>query len=203
MKTRKIIRTICFICALLTLTSTSVLAEENLTMQQAPSSTIFHVEQFSDVSRTHPYFDVIHSSREAGLVSGIGNNEFSPDTPISYPEFVSMYSKVFAVSVGDSSTSASWHVQMQELGKELGLVDAYIDPDDQSCIAFLIRLENAEKNYGHSRLPAEDIWSLTIDYGFLKGTSLDEPREPLTRGEALMLLINVRNWQISNQQHIT
>lgn len=48
------------------------------------------VERFSDVGSKHWAYDAIHVMRSMKLINGVGDNEFSPDVPVTYAEAVKM-----------------------------------------------------------------------------------------------------------------
>ncbi|MFC9777008.1 S8 family serine peptidase [Paenibacillus chitinolyticus] len=99
-------------------------------------------QQFRDVAKGAWYADVIARSYSAGLVSGVTDDRFMPDEPITREQMAAMLVRAFAYGSGiapdelpvpktasfaDEGTAGSWAVPFMRKAAGLGLIDGYED----------------------------------------------------------------------------
>ncbi|SEG28652.1 S8 family serine peptidase [Paenibacillus sp. UNC499MF] len=99
-------------------------------------------QQFRDVAKGAWYADVIARSYSAGLVSGVTDDRFMPDEPITREQMAAMLVRAFAYGSGiapdelpvpktasftDEGTAGTWAVPFMRKAAGLGLIDGYED----------------------------------------------------------------------------
>ncbi len=96
--------------------------DQNNIATTAPASTVFKIEtltasfakvapsgatvDFSDVPATHKNATAIEFVKQKGLMSGVAENKFSPDTSLTRAMFVTVLGKVSGVTVNHNVTTA-------------------------------------------------------------------------------------------------
>jgi hypothetical protein len=97
---------------------------------------------FSDVEESAWYADAVAWAQEAGIVSGVGGNRFSPDTDLTREQFALMlyqYNKLMGQCAADAATSLdsysdsdqlTWSNDAMEWAVACGLIEATADEDD-------------------------------------------------------------------------
>ncbi|MBV6715660.1 S8 family serine peptidase [Paenibacillus chitinolyticus] len=99
-------------------------------------------QQFRDVAKGAWYADVVARSYSAGLVSGVTDDRFMPDEPITREQMAAMLVRAFAYGSGiapdelpvpktasfaDEGTAGTWAVPYMRKAAGLGLIDGYED----------------------------------------------------------------------------
>lgn len=166
--------------------------------------------QFQD-SANHPYGESIELMVEKGIVHGYADNTFKPNLPINRAEFLKIlmlavhgdrvFSEVSTACFFDFGSEVKWYYPHACIAKELGIIHGYPDGTfrGESTVnlaeALKMSLEAWEVTLPVSvRMP--DHWydpyvDAAADTGVFQYIPL-VPDFPLTRGEAVELLVKLR-----------
>ncbi|PIQ76126.1 hypothetical protein COU78_00605 [Candidatus Peregrinibacteria bacterium CG10_big_fil_rev_8_21_14_0_10_49_24] len=93
------------------------------------------VEDFSDVSSSHPYAQAIHWGKESGVLSGYPDGTFGPDKTVNRAEFLKIVLGAKGSDVASASESTgfrdvdenAWYTPYVRYGKQQGIVQGYPD----------------------------------------------------------------------------
>lgn len=77
---------------------------------------------FTDVPSSHWAHSYIQTCASKGIVSGIGNDRFSPDGQVTYAQFCSMIINAFYPELLDKSVSGPWYAPYMNAARKGGLL---------------------------------------------------------------------------------
>lgn len=89
-----------------------------------PMSASAAESSFSDVPSNHWAVDVIDEMVAAGVMNGVGDNQFAPDKPVTYAEFFTMIARQFyadKVSAGGEEWFSGYVTAVESVGITAGL----------------------------------------------------------------------------------
>ncbi|MBI2638372.1 S-layer homology domain-containing protein [Candidatus Peregrinibacteria bacterium] len=178
---------------------------------------------FSDVPETHKHALAIQTLKDAGMVSGYGDETFKPDQPVSRAEATAVILK--AVGITATKTSAklpfsdvpedAWYFPMIQYGVSIGKLKGYEDktfrPDKPVTLPEALALTVSFYKVGVKKVDVAPVIYDGLDtkawYSkqaqFAKNKNLIEPdvnghidpAKSLTRGELAELIYRMRIFQ--------
>lgn len=83
----------------------------------------FADSNFTDVSQGKWYYNDVLEAQKAGFVSGIGGGKFSPDTTITYAEYLAVLDRIIDISVDKIESTGKWYDRYITFAKQKGILD--------------------------------------------------------------------------------
>ena len=186
---------------------------------------------FSDVSSDLPHYNAIEYCYENGIVSGIGDGRFSPDTATSRGMFVVMFLKMNGwdfqatnaenqfVDVDPASYYAPYITKAAESGIINGSDGKHMLPDNgvtrQDAAVILYSYFGSDSVYTDSAALtkysdvsdissyAKDALIWAVDSGFIEADGdLLEPKKILTRAETAQVMKNAAEYNMKNPYNL-
>lgn len=78
---------------------------------------------FSDVKSGSWYYNDVVEAQKAGYVSGIGGGKYSPDTTITYAEYLAVLDRILDSSVDKIESTGKWYDKYITFAKQKGILD--------------------------------------------------------------------------------
>ena len=180
-------------------------------------------QNFSDVSEYSWYYKAVSYARDNGIMSGVGNNKFNPDDPVTRAQFVQILHNLspkedLTVQHFVDVSPKSWYFNAVEWAAKYGVVsgvgNSRYDPDSsitrEQIATMLHRYFDKTCNEsspindslltGYSDLDrisgwAKDNMYWCVSNGILSGRSSTtlNPRSTATRAEAAQIMYNIRD----------
>lgn len=119
MRVKSVLRQIMMLCMLLgVMTCTAVAADDFA---------------FSDISNTE-YASAIEWAAENGVVNGTGDGKFSPQSPVTYQQFMSMYLALFFPEAYEGrDASLGWSDSIMQSAEQAGIITKYEVKNPPQC----------------------------------------------------------------------
>lgn len=81
-------------------------------------------ENFSDLPNSHWAYTDVMKVANAGIIDGMGNNKFSPNTTLNAAQFITMIGRTcYDSEVTGSTTGSTWYYEYFNAAKDKGLLD--------------------------------------------------------------------------------
>lgn len=178
---------------------------------------------FSDVSEHSWYYKAVSHVKDKGIMSGIGNNRFSPDTPVTRAQFVQILHNLspleeFSVQHFVDVSPNSWYFNAVEWAAKYGVVSGVGNKryDPNSSITreqmatmlhrYFEKTGNESSPINESLLTrytdlakvsdwAKESMSWCVSNGILSGRSSTtlNPKSTATRAEAAQIMYNIKD----------
>lgn len=178
---------------------------------------------FDDVSENSWYYKAVSYARDNGIMSGVGNNKFNPNSPVTRAQFVQILHNLspkedFTIQHFVDVLPKSWYFNAVEWAAKYGVVsgvgDRRYDPDSsitrEQMATMLHRYFDKTNNeslpinesllsgyidIGKISSWAKDHMYWCVSNGILSGRSSTtlNPKSTATRAEAAQIMYNIRD----------
>ena len=176
---------------------------------------------FTDVAESHWANRAIYSLTYGGLVSGVGNNQFAPDTSLTRAQFYQILARAVGLEVGEENDY--WAYKAIKSCKDFGLIIKSVDMEnfdksefdkpilrEEAVAALTLATDYAERidkgNVAINESSIPDFSDIDVDYqeyilmayqfGITSGVNSNRtfnPHGQLTRAQGCQLFYNL-NW---------
>ena len=150
--------------------------------KETPVSPAPEIFTFTDVPETHWAHATVHKLYRAGIVRGVGENRFAPDSHMTYEHFAILLSRLFGYEAENKeSAPATRQTVFTELVKAVRL--------DQEKVANENILSESFGDADEILKENEPYIKIAVEQGLVKGANgMLNPNGTLTRAECVTLL---------------
>ena len=89
---------------------------------QAFGASLASKEDFSDVTPTDWFYNDLKEARATGYIDGVGGNKFSPNTTITYGEYLAITARITNPSIDDTAETNPWYTKYMTYSKSSGII---------------------------------------------------------------------------------
>lgn len=88
------------------------------------------MEDYDDVSPSSWYYRDVKEARKAGYIVGVGHNLYSPDTEITYAEYLAVTTRIVSPSIDNTANTNPWYKKYIDYSKSNSILakNESIDP---------------------------------------------------------------------------
>lgn len=178
-----------------------------LCIMMAISASAATAPTFQDVTEDFPWYDGIAYAAENGIVLGTGNNNFSPDAPITARQWAVMICRAYDKEVPESADTTFGQAQLNLAYKEGWLnVGAMIGPDIEMCRSAVYESAFAVADldiYRYELYDDGEYMSAADNYirmGYENGLCTEDAasQDLITRGEAVQIIYLMQTKGLQN-----